>query len=80
MRLVNKKTGESLLEFKGDKIQFFNRFLEEEMRIVGIPIPPGVRNYFGGKDYIFLDDENFQRAFREIYYLTSFDPKLFQWQ
>lgn len=80
MRLINVKTNQSLVEFHGEKTVFHNKFLEKEMQELGIPIPHGLRGLYDGKDCIYLYDKTFQKAFREVYYLTSIDPSTFHWQ
>ncbi len=79
MRLINTNTAQSLVEFQGNETIFHNKFLEREMEMIGIPVPPGLRGVYHGKDCICLGDEDFQKAFREIYYLTAMDPREFQW-
>lgn len=79
-RLIHSKSGKTLLEFKGKKTIFYSKILEKEMKKCGIPIPPGMRDAYGGKDYIFFGDKNFQRAFFEIYTITCLDPLSVQWQ
>ncbi|NGX54321.1 MAG: hypothetical protein K1000chlam4_01047 [Chlamydiae bacterium] len=44
---------------------------------MGIPIPHGHRGTFNGRDCVFLDDDYFQRAFKEIYYPQAMDPVTF---
>ena len=56
-----------------------NKILEHEMRSIGIPIPHGLRGIYHGKDCVRLEDEEFQKAFREIYYLTVMNPEAFHW-
>jgi hypothetical protein len=53
--------------------------LENEMKQIGIPVPHGLRGIYNGKDHIRLNDEDFQKAFQEIYYLTAMDHALFRW-
>ncbi|MCB1181009.1 MAG: hypothetical protein KDK55_03185 [Chlamydiia bacterium] len=79
-RLINVKTGDILVEFVGEKTFFYNKFLENEMRDLGIVIPHGMRGLYEGNDKIRLKDSLFQQAFREIYYLTSMNPDLFIWK
>jgi hypothetical protein len=79
MRLINTHTSKSLIEFKGEKTIIHNRYLEQEMRTIGIPVPHGLRGVYHGKDSICLDDEDFQKAFKEIYYLTAMSPEKFHW-
>ncbi|MFZ0565916.1 MAG: hypothetical protein WAM28_07010 [Chlamydiales bacterium] len=80
MKLVNKQTNEPIIEFEGKKTLFHNKFLEQEMRSIGILIPHGLRGVYHGKNYVRLEDEEFQKAFKEIYCLTSMNPDTFQWQ
>lgn len=79
MQLINKKTKTPLVEFQNKKTIFYNKFLEREMRTLGILIPHGLRGVFHGKDYIYFGEEDFQKAFREVYYLTSMNTDLFYW-
>lgn len=79
MKLINTQTGKILVEFDGKKACFHNKYLEQEMKSIGIPIPHGLRGSFKGQDQIFLEDELFQKAFKEIFYLTSIDHNLFKW-
>lgn len=78
-KLVNKKTNQSIVEFADDKIVFYNKFLENEMRSLGILIPHGLRGIYNGKDCIRLEDKEFPQAFREVYYLTAMNPEIFKW-
>lgn len=80
MRLINTKTSQSLVEFEGDRTIFYNKYLEKEMRSIGIPVPHGMRGIYNGKECIHLEDAEFQQAFREIYYLTTMNPEMFRWQ
>lgn len=78
-RLVNKKTQQPIVEFADGKTLIHNKFLEHEMRSIGIPIPHGLRGVYQGKDCIRLEDAEFQKAFQEVYYITAMNPELFQW-
>ncbi len=80
MRLINTKTSKSLVEFHDDKTIIYNKFLESEMRSIGIPVPHGLRGVYHGKDSVHLGDTEFQQAFKEIYYLTAMDTVLFRWE
>lgn len=79
MKLINTKTKSPLVEFKKDRTIIYNKYLEQEMKTLGIPIPHGLRGLFHGHDIVFLGDEDFQTAFKEIYYVTTIDPQTFQW-
>ena len=80
MRLVNCKTHRAVLEFKEGRPVFFSKFLEHEMRQMGVAIPHGLRGIYQGKTSVTLEDTDFERAFKEIYYVTYMDPKQFKWQ
>lgn len=80
MRLVNSQTKQSIVEFQGSEVIFYNKFLEREMQSIGIPIPHGLRGLFHGKDCVRLGEEEFRRAFREIYYVTAMNHDMFHWE
>lgn len=80
MKLVNVRTNQPLVDFQENKTVIYNKFLEHEMETLGIPIPHGLRGLFDGKDTVLLRDANFQKAFKEVYYLTAMDQKLFKWE
>ncbi len=80
MHLINLETGEVVIEFKKDGAIFYNTLLEKEMKQMGIAIPHGLRGSYHGKDLIHLGDPDFERAFREIYYLTYLSHKQFAWK
>lgn len=79
MRLVNLKSNKPIVEFRGEETVFYNKFLEKEMRMLGIPIPSGLRGDFEGKDTVYLENQNFQKAFKEIYYPVAMGAHLFRW-
>ena len=79
MRLVNVTTKKPIVEFEREEVLFHNKYLEREMRLLGIPIPHGLRGVYDGADYVFLGDRSFQQAFREVYYTTSMDQNDFRW-
>ena len=63
MKLVHSTTGFVVVEFKTDgKIEFNDRFLKIEMEEQGILIPPVMRDQFGHKEIIYLDDPLFEKA------------------
>jgi hypothetical protein len=80
MQLVNVKTGFVVVEYKGKKTLFHDRFLEQSMKKHGILIPPFKREDFAGKTVVRLSDKDFQKAFKEIYYPFSMSPQTYQWQ
>ncbi len=80
MKLVNTKTGFVVVEFKLGKAEFFDRFLEVEMKETGILIPPSMSKSFGDKEMILLGDPLFEKAFVEIYYPLCIANAVYQWQ
>jgi hypothetical protein len=78
-KLVNRNTNQPIVEFDEEKVIFYNKFLENEMRSLGILIPHGLRGVYNGKDCVRLEDKEFQQAFREVYYLTVMDHEMFKW-
>lgn len=80
MRLIHNASKKPLVEFLGKKTVFHNKYLEDQMRLLGVSIPPGLRSHFEGKDFVYLRDPTFQKAFREVYYLTSMDSQEFTWE
>ncbi len=78
-QLLNVDSGLPIIEFDGERTHIHNKFLEQEMRTLGIPIPHGLRGLYHGKDSIVLNDPDFQQAFQEVYYLTSMNPATFKW-
>lgn len=80
MRLVNKNNQQLIVEFKEGKAIFHSKFLEHEMRAMGIVIPHGLRGHYQGRDCIYLGEEQFQEAFKEVYYITCMDSTQFKWQ
>jgi hypothetical protein len=80
MKLVNIKTGFVVVEFEEGKAYFGDPFLREQMKDRGIFIPPSYREAFAGKEYIKLDEPEFQTAFEKIYYLFTIDNSVYQWR
>ena len=80
MRLVNTKSKQPIVEFTEGEAIFHSKFLEHEMRSMGILIPHGLRGAYHGKDCIYLGEQEFQQAFKEVYYLTYMDATQFKWQ
>ncbi len=78
-KLINIQTNQPIVEFEKEKTVIYSKFLENEMRELGIPIPHGLRGVYHGKECVRLEDEEFQKAFKEIYYLTTMNPETFQW-
>jgi hypothetical protein len=80
VKLVNTKTRFVVVEFQNGKPTFHDRFLEAEMKETGILIPPHLASDFEGKEVIFLGEENFEKAFIEVYYPYCIANSLYQWE
>lgn len=80
MKLVNIKTGFVVVEFKQGKVEFFDRFLEEELQDRGILIPSSMANQFDGMRVVFPSDSLFEKAFVEVYFPLSIANSNYQWQ
>jgi hypothetical protein len=80
MKLVNTKTGFVVVEFKQGKAEFYDRFLEAEMKETGILVPPVMSKDFEEKEVILLGDPLFEKAFIEIYYPYCIANVVYQWQ
>ncbi len=80
MKLVNKKSGYVVVEFKDGNAKFNDRFLEAEMKESGILIPPSMVDQFGGKEIIRYEDPLFEKAFQEIYYPLCIQASIYEWQ
>jgi len=80
LKLVNTKTGFVVVEFRQGKAEFFDRFLEAEMKETGILIPPYLLKAFGDKEMILLGDPLFEKAFVEVYYPLCIANAVYQWQ
>ncbi len=80
MRLIHTRTNQPVVEFQKDETVFFSNLLKKEMELIGINIPHGLRGVYQGKACIYLEDPEFQQAFKEVYYLSYLDPSHFEWK
>ena len=80
MKLVHNTTGFVVIEFKGNKALFKDRFLEREMKLHGIAIPPPLREKYHGKSSVHIEDKDFSKAFKEIYYTYTLNPGDYRWE
>lgn len=79
-QLINVESGRLVVEFMEGNVQFFDPFMEEEMRETGIYIPPESLADFEDKKVVYLGDPLFEKAFIEIYYPLCIANPLYQWQ
>ncbi len=55
-------------------------YYEEIFKAVGIAIPVEQEASYGNKRFVKLNDPEFERAFREIYWEYSMDHTVFVWK
>lgn len=80
MRLVNLKTGDTLISFTaGKQPEIKNAVLAGTLRSFGIAIPLYLRPQYGNRLHVLMEDPDFERAFKEVYYTHCMDRDLFQW-
>lgn len=79
-KLVNKSSGLVVVEFIDHKPHFFDPVLEKQMGEDGIAIPLALRSLYGDKERVFLGDDDFEKAFCELFYKYSFDGQVYQWE
>ena len=80
MSLINEETGQVVVTFKNGSAHFNNRFLEEEMKEIGIPIPFLSAPDFEDRQVIYLQDPLFEKAFIEVYCPSFLNDSIYQWQ
>ena len=79
-KLINAETGSVIVEFLDGKIQFYDRFLETEMKESGIYIPRSKTSDFQDKEIVYLGDPMFEKAFIDVYYPFCIANSLYQWE
>lgn len=81
MKLINTNTGKPLVTIgKEGTVQFHHSVLADEIELLGVSIPVYLRSQFDNKTNVYLDDPDFARAFREVYYTHNIDRDLFKWE
>ncbi|MBS0649684.1 MAG: hypothetical protein JSR93_00835 [Verrucomicrobia bacterium] len=79
MKLVNLKNQFIVVEYNDKETIFHDKILEKEMKERGVLIPPALRDRFGGKSNVRMNDPEFQVAFKEVFCPNVFNPKNFEW-
>ena len=79
MKLVNKEIDFIVVEFIDHKPIFYDRFLEAEMRDRGILIPSFLVKSYGNKTHVRIEDEEFERAFKEVFVPKAMGGEEFKW-
>lgn len=80
MKLIHLKSKFVVAESTSSQLIIYDRMLAQEMAIRGIPIPPPLRSEFNGKASVRVSDEEFLRAFKQIYCPRAFPPKSYRWE
>jgi hypothetical protein len=80
MKLINIKSKFVVAEYKGETTIIHDRILEKEMRMRGIIIPSILQPEYGGKAVVRLNEKEFQKAFKELYFTQVFNPKNYHWE
>jgi hypothetical protein len=78
MKLIHLKLKFIVAAF-GEKTLINDRILLKEMTLRGIIIPPALREEYGGKTAVRINDKEFQRAFKELYFPHVFNPNHYRW-
>lgn len=79
-KLIHVKSNVTLVEFIGEDTVFHDHILEKEMTERGVLIPPALRGLYNGKEAIRLGEEEFQRAFKEVFSINIFDSSNYAWK
>ncbi|MEX1013141.1 MAG: hypothetical protein WD595_04985 [Waddliaceae bacterium] len=79
MKLVNTALDFTVLEFEGNETKFHDNYMKREMEEIGIRVPYLLQNLYNNKRVIKLTDDQFQKAFKEIYYPLVLDESKFKW-
>jgi len=75
--LINKQNGFIAAELHEDEAIIHDRFLEDDLERRGIEIPETLRDQYDGRTTVFMNDDLFQKAFREVYYEMKLNHEVF---
>ena len=79
--ICNHSSGQKILaEVQGNSIIIYDEVLRNNMREIGVSIPPSFQKTFGGKK-VYLSEEDqgrFIHAFKE-FYCTGYPSNFYQW-
>jgi hypothetical protein len=79
-QFVNQKNGFVVVEQIEGKIYFHDPILEDEMKELGVVIPPEHQARYEGCERVKFGEKGFFEAFREFYTVYIYDPDLYAWQ
>lgn len=80
MKLVHKSTGFIVAEKQGRTVSIKDPFLAKELKLKGISIPAPLRDKFGGKAVVKMDDPLFPKAFEEVYLRLNREKSSYEWK
>jgi hypothetical protein len=80
MKFIHLKSGFVVVEYRGEQTIIHDRVLAQEMNIRGIVVPSALRQKYGGKASIRINDPEFQRAFQEDYTPQVYHPNHYGWK
>ena len=78
MQLIHLPSNRIWIEFTEEETLIHDPFFKRVFKEEGILIPVAMRDEFNGQSEVFLDDPDFQKAFKMIYYPMNLNPKLFE--
>ena len=68
------------MEIHGERVTFHEPFLEAALTQEGISIPGPSQAEFDGKGIVTVEDSDFARAFRDVYYPLSMNSDTSVWR
>ena len=80
MKLIHKTTRFVVAEMDNKSIIIKDPFLEKELKLKGIKIPPVLQNQFEGKTVVKMGDPLFPKAFKEIYLKLNMGESAYEWK
>jgi hypothetical protein len=79
MKIINLKDNTEFMSVKrGETAKFANPYIQKGFEEFGIIIPPALVKDYSGKERVYLDDPEFEKAFRELYFAFEMDPGEYQ--
>ncbi len=74
MKIIQVKEGTEFMSIKpGETAKFTNPYIQKGFEEFGIIIPPALVKDYAGKERVYLDDPEFEKAFRELYFAFEMD-------
>jgi hypothetical protein len=80
MKLIHKTTRFVVAETDNKSIIIKDPFLEKELKLKGIKIPPVLKDQFEGKAVVKMGDPLFAKAFKEIYLKLNMGESSYEWK